>query len=102
MEPTKRSRTADPPVRSRPPSRLALLLLATVTATAAGPAAELKRTCTRCHNLDVVRAQRLTREEWETELAKMSSMGAKIRNRAVLLDYLTRKYGPGRKPPAMR
>jgi hypothetical protein len=64
-------------------------------AMAAEPAAlQLRRTCTRCHNLDVVRAQRLSREEWVTELDKMTGMGAKIKDRAALLDYLTRKYGP--------
>lgn len=75
---------------------------AMAAALAADPASELKRSCTRCHKLDVVRAQRLSREEWEIELAKMSSMGAKIGNRAALLDYLTHKYGPERKPPIVR
>ncbi len=77
-------------------------LVVAVYAIAADRAAELKRTCTRCHSLDVVRAQRLSREEWENELDKMSSMGAKIRNRAALLDYLTRKYGPEVKPQSVR
>ena len=71
-----------------------LALLGVAVSVAANPATELRRTCTRCHNLDVVRAQRLSREEWETELNKMTSMGAKIKDRAALLDYLTRKYGP--------
>jgi hypothetical protein len=70
------------------------LLFSVVAAGAAvDPAAQMKRTCTRCHNLDVVRAQRLSREEWATELEKMASMGARIKDRAALLDYLTRKYG---------
>lgn len=77
---------------------LVVALIVAVCAIAADPAAELKRTCARCHKLDVVRAQRLSREEWERELDKMSGMGAKIRNRAALLDYLTRKYGPEVKP----
>ena len=77
-------------------------LVIAVYAVAADPAAELKRTCTRCHALDVVRAQRLSREEWESELDKMSSMGAKIRNRTALLDYLTRKYGPELKRQSVR
>lgn len=77
---------------------LVVALIVAVCAIAADPAAELKRTCARCHKLDVVRAQRLSREEWERELDKMSGMGAKIRNRAALLNYLTRKYGPEVKP----
>jgi hypothetical protein len=71
-----------------------LLFSVLAAGAAADPAVQIKRTCTRCHNLDVVRAQRLSREEWATELEKMASMGAKIKDRAALLDYLTRKYGP--------
>lgn len=55
--------------------------------------AQLRRTCTRCHGLDVVRAQRLSRSDWERELDKMTSMGARIRDRKLLLDYLSRRYG---------
>ncbi|MEO8130800.1 MAG: hypothetical protein ABJF23_09340 [Bryobacteraceae bacterium] len=94
--------TANPKVRSRRLRRPLAAFFFTLTALAAEQASELKRTCTRCHNLDVVRAQRLSREEWEMELAKMSSMGANIKNRAALLDYLTRKYGPERKQPTVR
>ncbi|HZT28879.1 MAG TPA: hypothetical protein VFA33_03280 [Bryobacteraceae bacterium] len=57
---------------------------------------QLKLTCTRCHSFDVVRAQRLSRAEWEEELAKMSRMGAKIENREAVLDYLSEHYGPAR------
>ena len=53
---------------------------------------ELKKTCTRCHGLNVVRAQRLSREEWNRELDKMTAMGAKIADRNSLLDYLAKKY----------
>jgi hypothetical protein len=63
-------------------------------AIAISPAKELKRNCTKCHSLAVIRAQHLLREEWEQELNKMTAMGAKIANRAALLDYLSRKYGP--------
>ena len=73
------------------------LCIATFTAVAATPASELKRTCVRCHNLDVIRAQRLSREEWATELDKMAAMGAKIKDRAALLNYLARRYGPDTK-----
>lgn len=58
------------------------------------PAKDLRRSCTRCHGLEVVRAQHLSREEWQEELNKMTAMGAKIGNRAALLDYLSKKYGP--------
>jgi hypothetical protein len=58
------------------------------------PAKDLKRSCTRCHTLEVVRAQHLSREEWQQELNKMTAMGAKVSNREALLDYLSKKYGP--------
>jgi hypothetical protein len=61
---------------------------------APNPAMEIKRNCTRCHNTDVIRAQHLSRQEWDLELKKMESMGAKVNNRTALLDYLTRRYGP--------
>ncbi|HUS08019.1 MAG TPA: hypothetical protein VMZ52_17085 [Bryobacteraceae bacterium] len=62
-------------------------------AVAITPALDLKRSCTRCHSLAVVRAQHLSREEWQQEVNKMTAMGAKVQNRESLLDYLARKYG---------
>ena len=61
-------------------------------------AAQLKRSCTRCHRLQVVHAQRLSREEWDRELDKMTSMGAKIGDRPALLDYLEKHYGDASSP----
>lgn len=58
------------------------------------PEARLTQSCTRCHGLAVVRAQRLTRSEWSQELDKMAAMGAKVEPRKPLLDYLVKKYGP--------
>jgi thiazole synthase ThiGH ThiG subunit len=54
---------------------------------------ELKRNCTGCHTLEVVRVQRLSRHDWDRELTKMSLMGARITDRKVLLDYLEKNYG---------
>jgi hypothetical protein len=80
--------------------RTVIILLACVAAAggrstrvAVNPEVELKRSCTRCHRLDVVRAQRLSREDWERELDKMASMGARVANRAALVAYLAKKYG---------
>ncbi len=53
----------------------------------------LQRTCTACHNLDAITARHLSREDWSLELDKMTAMGARIRNRKVLLDYLAATYG---------
>jgi hypothetical protein len=54
---------------------------------------EARRTCTGCHSWEVVRVQRLSREGWAAELRKMENMGARIRNREALLDYLSRRFG---------
>ncbi len=75
------------------PSLFAVATLVSAVSGAPVPV-NLTATCSRCHTLDVVRAQRLTREEWEDELRKMTRMGAKIPNRAALLKYLTKTYGP--------
>ncbi|MCU1259373.1 MAG: hypothetical protein JWO80_2258 [Bryobacterales bacterium] len=53
----------------------------------------LQRSCTACHSLDAIQARRLSREDWSLELDKMISMGAKVRNRKALLDYLAATYG---------
>lgn len=55
---------------------------------------DLERTCGTCHPMDPVREAKLTREDWGLELDKMQVMGAKIKSRRVLLDYLTAHYGP--------
>jgi hypothetical protein len=70
-----------------------MLLWPVLALLAVTPAAELERSCTPCHKLDVVRRQRLERWEWSRELDKMTAMGAKVRNRKALLDYLVKNYG---------
>ena len=76
-----------------------LFLLTAFSMLAAPPAAadagrkEVLRTCQRCHSLETVAAQHLSREEWGDELRKMAAMGARIRNRDAVLDFLAQKYG---------
>ena len=65
-----------------------MLFAATVT-----PQAVLQRSCTKCHRLDVVYIQHLSREEWSRELDKMTAMGAIVERRKALLDYLARNFG---------
>jgi len=52
--------------------------------------AVFRETCLVCHQDDVIRQQRLTREQWDRELNKMAGWGARIRgeDRSALLDYL--------------
>jgi len=61
----------------------------------------LEATCGTCHPLDPVRAARLSRNDWARELEKMEAMGAKIRDRQVLLNYLTAHYGRRRADPVL-
>lgn len=63
----------------------------------ANPAAQLERSCTGCHQVDVIQRQRLARWEWSRELDKMAIMGAQIGDRKEMLDYLAKNFG-NRKP----
>jgi DMSO/TMAO reductase YedYZ molybdopterin-dependent catalytic subunit len=58
--------------------------------------AALKSACSLCHDDDVIRQQRLTREQWDREINKMTGWGAKVKDedRAGLLDCLFANYGP--------
>ena len=75
---------------------IAVLLLAGAGSKTPTGKVLLQRSCTACHSLDAIQARRLSREDWSLELDKMISMGAKVRNRKALLDYLAATYGPGR------
>jgi len=58
--------------------------------------AKVKATCTQCHNASRITEQHLSRQEWSTELDKMTSLGADIQHadRAALLNYLSKNFGP--------
>jgi len=55
-----------------------------------------KSVCVTCHDDDVIRQQRLNRAQWDREISKMTGWGAKVKDedRAGLLEYLLRNYGP--------
>jgi hypothetical protein len=55
-----------------------------------------RETCLVCHGDDVIRQQRLTRAQWDSEIDKMTSWGADVEpdSREKLLDYLTHIAGP--------
>jgi hypothetical protein len=52
--------------------------------------------CTYCHNLDRLRGQQLSREEWRGLIKGMISEGAPVTDEefSLILDYLVRHYGP--------
>jgi hypothetical protein len=62
------------------------------------PPPALNTSCLACHDDDVIRQQRLTRAQWDTEINKMVGWGAKVsdEDRSVLLDYLAGRFGPRR------
>jgi hypothetical protein len=74
-----------------------ILVLLTLLGSPSTPRVDLKKTCSRCHPLAVIRAQKLSREEWDDEVRKMESMGAVVKNREALLDYLASTYGVKKK-----
>ena len=59
--------------------------------------AEEQRACLPCHSLRLVDSQRLSAAAWGKELDKMERWGAVIKDRQVLLDYLSQEY-PDTKP----
>lgn len=52
--------------------------------------------CLGCHQADLITSQRLSQTGWDREIAKMERWGAKVsaEQRATLLGYLTREFGP--------
>jgi hypothetical protein len=52
--------------------------------------------CLPCHASDLLRQQRLTRQQWTATLTKMGNWGAVVADaqKDVLLDYLAANFGP--------
>ena len=65
------------------------------------PPPALKSSCLACHDDDVIRQQRLTRAQWDTEINKMVGWGAKVpdQDRSALLDFFAERYGPRPRRP---
>jgi hypothetical protein len=59
------------------------------------PPASFNSSCHLCHGDDLIRQQRLSRADWDRELNKMISWGARVKDedRAPLLDYLANNFG---------
>lgn len=64
---------------------------------------EEQRECVACHGLRFVHTQRLSKAAWGKELDKMAGWGAEMKDRQLLLDYLSAEYSDARPmdPPAM-
>lgn len=59
-------------------------------------AATFKRTCTTCHDSDIVEQQRLTRGRWVGSVDKMIRWGATVtaEEKDALVDYLASRFPP--------
>jgi mono/diheme cytochrome c family protein len=87
----------------------ALLLAITVSAAFAAPPADekaeagrkaLQQSCQPCHSLRLIESQRLSAAAWQKELDKMIGWGTIVKDRQLLLDYLTEHYSNVMPPPA--
>lgn len=63
---------------------------------------EMLAACSGCHPLDTIELRRFDREDWDSVLRKMTVLGARIRNREALLEYLVTAYGVKPAPAAKR
>jgi cytochrome c5 len=79
------------------------MLLTVVALTAAAVAVQsedhgqklVENVCTYCHNLDRLRGQELSREEWRGLIKGMLSEGAPVTDEelSAILDYLVKHHG---------
>jgi competence protein ComEA len=60
----------------------------------------VEEVCTYCHNLDRLRGQELSREEWRGLTKGMISEGAPVTDEeySMILDYLAKNYGKRQRP----
>ena len=57
--------------------------------------AEITTVCTECHGVNNIRRQRLSRDEWTSEVSDMVDRGAKANDDQieVIIEYLTLNFG---------
>lgn len=61
---------------------------------------EEQRECVACHGLRFIHTQRLSKAAWAKELDKMAGWGAEIKDKQLLLDYLSTEYSDSKPIPA--
>ena len=59
------------------------------------------RVCTKCHGPGNITKKRLSRDDWDDQVADMVERGAKAtpKERAAVVDYLAANFGPAAKVP---
>jgi hypothetical protein len=58
-----------------------------------------QRECVACHGLRFIHTQRLSKAAWQKELDKMAGWGAEMKDKQLLLDYLSQEYGDSKPIP---
>ena len=58
-----------------------------------------QRECVACHGLRFIHTQRLSKAAWQKELDKMEGWGAEMKDKQLLLDYLSTEYGDSKPIP---
>ena len=84
----------------------ALLLMAGIAVAETGPVATDKGRrlvldlCTSCHDLQRVKLQHLSRDEWQGVIKGMISEGGPVTDEemSLIVDYLAASFGPDAKP----
>jgi hypothetical protein len=60
---------------------------------------EEQRECTACHGLRFIHSQRLSKAAWQKELDKMAGWGAEMKDKQLLLEYLSAEYSDAKPVP---
>lgn len=60
---------------------------------------EEQRECVVCHGLRFIHSQRLSKAAWQKELDKMAGWGAEMKDKQLLLDYLSSEYSDAKPVP---
>ncbi|HKD05097.1 MAG TPA: hypothetical protein VKB79_04265 [Bryobacteraceae bacterium] len=55
--------------------------------------------CVQCHSLRIVHSQRLSKTAWTKEVDKMIGWGAPVRDRQLLIDYLSEEFSDAKPMP---
>jgi competence protein ComEA len=60
---------------------------------------EVAEVCMECHGVSNIRRQRLSKDEWTSEVSDMIDRGAKANDdqMAIIVDYLVQNFGPDSK-----
>ncbi len=89
---------------TRPWATLACCLISAAACAAAQSTserakAEEARSCVQCHSLRLIHSQRLSKAAWTKEVDKMIGWGAPVRDRELLIDYLSEEYSDSKPVP---